>query len=885
MTPDLRSNEDPDSDPSVSSGSFDTVTTAPEADGSEHTHPMSVARRASPGQLPIWVQAVIAVAVVHIGVSLILYFSAPLPVAPQSPRDPAVLPPWWLYAALASTFLALGLGLVVANRRDARAAWLGGVLILAGVPFAALLLEASSRATWLLNVRPDAFTAALFWSFLARFPTEFESPAARTAVRVVAAAAAIAGLWCAIATLALLWVPQEDGWPWLMAFALAQRTLYWPTVLGFVAPTFPVLLWRAATAKGTARHQITLFVIGLLIGFVPFTVEVLIEEMVPAYRAWAYGPTMAPWIGTVIFAALAVVPFVTAYSVLFDRVVDVRVVLRAAAQYVLARYTIVGATLVPFAALALFLVEHRAEPIVSLVTGTRPLTLGSVITIGLVSFRLRSRWLDVLDHRYFRESYEAHDVLGRIVALPGTSAEELADSISQELARTFHSETHVFLADETRTALRHTGERLPPIAVGSRLLDLVLADPRPMDIDVDDPQSLLSRLPDEEQHWLRSSSASLLISLRSSRGSLEGVLSLTTKRSGLPFSSDDRRLLAAIGSVASMAFESLRLRSAPPTPIEQPARECLQCRRLTAFETERCECGGDLVVANVPHVLRGTFKFKRRIGAGGMGVVYRAVDLTLNRDVAMKALPRVTPELITRLKREARAMAAVTHPNLAVIHGVETWQGMPFLVEEYLGGGTLAQRLAAARFEVREAIDLGLTLASVLQHMHTSGVIHCDIKPSNIGFTQHGTVKLLDFGLARVTRDLNPASVATASGHGGTPADVVLETGGGWFGTPPYMSPEAANAEPAAPSFDLWALAVVLYESMAGARPFRGQDAWETLERIRTSPAPDIRDIWSDAPAPVAAFFETALALDPARRPPDAGAFGAALRRLRDRIG
>jgi serine/threonine-protein kinase len=127
--------------------------------------------------------------------------------------------------------------------------------------------------------------------------------------------------------------------------------------------------------------------------------------------------------------------------------------------------------------------------------------------------------------------------------------------------------------------------------------------------------------------------------------------------------------------------------------------------------------------------------------------------------------------------------------------------------------------------------------------------------------------------------------VATASGHGGTPADVVLETGGGWFGTPPYMSPEAANAEPAAPSFDLWALAVVLYESMAGARPFRGQDAWETLERIRTSPAPDIRDVWSDAPAPVAAFFETALALDPARRPPDAAAFGAALRRLRDRIG
>jgi serine/threonine protein kinase len=99
------------------------------------------------------------------------------------------------------------------------------------------------------------------------------------------------------------------------------------------------------------------------------------------------------------------------------------------------------------------------------------------------------------------------------------------------------------------------------------------------------------------------------------------------------------------------------------------------------------------------------------------------------------------------------------------------------------------------------------------------------------------------------------------------------------------MSPEAAAGEPAAPSFDLWALAVVLYESMAGSRPFRGQDAWETLERIQTSPAPDIRDAWPEAPAAVAALFQTLLALDPAQRPPDASAFGSALGRLRDSLG
>ena len=833
--------------------------------------------------LPIWVRVVIAVAVARIIISLVMYFSAPLPVLTRGPLTPSVLPPWWIYALLSSTFMALGLGLVVGNRRDARAAWLGAALTLAGVPFATALLRASSAPAWLLYVRPEAFSAAVLWCFVARFPTSFESRPAITLVRAFAAAAAILGLWCAVASLANVWVPRRAGWAPLMSFAAGPGSLYWPTILGLTAPALAVLLRRASVATGVARHRIRLFVAGLLAGFAPFTIEVFIEETVPAYKIWAYGPHVAPWVGGVIFGALAIVPFVTAYSVLFDRVVDVRVVLRAAAQYMLARYTILAVTLVPFAALALFLREHRAEPIVSLVTGLRPLILGSVMIVGLVAFRLRLRWLAMLDHRYFRETYNAHDILGRVVELQGTSGVQLAAGICGEMERAFHSDAAVFLADETRTALRHTEGRLPSIALGSKLVDLVLADPRPMDVDLDYPQSLLSRLPDGEQKWLRSGAFSILISLRRASGGVEGIIALGPKRSGLPFSDDDRRLLSAIGSVASLAFDSVRLRSTPATPIERPARECLQCGRLSPFDAERCECGGTLAVAHVPHVLRGVFRFKQRIGAGGMGVVYKAVDLSLGRDVAIKALPRVTPELVARLRREARAMAAVVHPNLAVIHGVETWQGMPFLVQEYLAGGTLAQRLAAARLPLGDVVELGITLAGLLQHMHASGVVHCDIKPSNIGFTQQGTVKLLDFGLARVLRVARATGALSGTRHGSESADPE-DTGGGWFGTPHFMSPEAARAEPPSPSFDLWALAVVLYEATTGCRPFDGHDAWEILERVRSGPEPDIYDAWPEVPPPVADFFETALALDASRRPPDAAVFGAALRRLRHAI-
>jgi serine/threonine protein kinase len=406
-----------------------------------------------------------------------------------------------------------------------------------------------------------------------------------------------------------------------------------------------------------------------------------------------------------------------------------------------------------------------------------------------------------------------------------------------------------------------------------------------MDIDLDNPQSLLSRLPDSERHWLRKGDFSLVIALRRSTGVVEGLLAFGPKRSGLPFSDDDRRLLSAIGSVASLAFDSLRLRSTPEKPIDRPARECLECHRLSPYETERCECGGDVAVANVPYILRNIFKFHQRIGAGGMGVVYKATDISLGRDVAIKALPRVTPELVARLRREARAMAAVNHPNLAVIHGVETWQGMPFLVQEFLAGGTLAQRLAADRPTLAESLDLGISLSGLLQHMHASGVIHCDIKPSNIGFTQQGVVKLLDFGLARVMRDARAVTRPTAaSTEGPASVDMTSDTGGGWFGTPHFMSPEAARGERPAPSFDLWALTVVLYEVIGGCRPFEGQDAWEILERVKAGPPPDIRECWPQAPASVSGFFEAALAPEFSRRPADAFALNGALRRLRDPI-
>jgi serine/threonine protein kinase len=242
----------------------------------------------------------------------------------------------------------------------------------------------------------------------------------------------------------------------------------------------------------------------------------------------------------------------------------------------------------------------------------------------------------------------------------------------------------------------------------------------------------------------------------------------------------------------------------------------------------------------VPLVLRHAFRFERRLGAGGMGVVYQASDLALTRCVAIKTLPRLSPGRAERLRQEAQTMARLAHPNLATIHGAETWRGTPLLVVELLAGGTLADRLRSGPLSMAAAREVGLALADVLRHIHGEDMVHCDIKPSNIGFTGSGTLKLLDFGLARMLAADVPVPIHTAHvrepdlGTTHTPSDLSRSRAlrGRFVGTPLYMAPEAIAGQNPTPQFDLWGAGVVLYETVAGHHPFAGGTTTEVLSRI-----------------------------------------------------
>jgi serine/threonine protein kinase len=273
--------------------------------------------------------------------------------------------------------------------------------------------------------------------------------------------------------------------------------------------------------------------------------------------------------------------------------------------------------------------------------------------------------------------------------------------------------------------------------------------------------------------------------------------------------------------------------------------------------------------------LAGKFTLERRLGSGGIGVVYLGTDTRLDRRVALKTLPRLRTGAAAAMHAEARAMAAVEHASVAVLYELQVWRETPVLVVEYLAGGTLAARLVDGALPAREAVTLATTLADALSALHGRGWLHGDIKPSNIGIGRDGAPKLLDFGLTRLVAHARPSAPEAAGDACGTPGCDTCEP---LAGTPLYLSPEALDGRPGGAHGDVWALSLVLFEMVAGAHPFRASSLDAVLHRVRRATPVDVHQWAPGVSTPLADLLRRALHPRLSQRIATASELAAALR-------
>ncbi len=896
----------------------------------------------------VWIRLLVGAAAAKVAAALVAYLAVPGALVPIGTG--------WLAAyrgALSMGVFALGgILFLVGGRSDRRAFDLGVLYLLVASAFAnaPALRWAESAAgqgvpgallpKLLEELEVDAFLPLFLWRFALCFPHRhldwYERRLGSIAVRLTAW---IGGALFAVNLLGAL--RRIGGGEVGRLATMLDRDdgrLFLVFVVSALASALLMLASRLRGERGEDGRRVRLLLGALLLGFAPILVAILGDFVLgpifpPIGTAFA---AHRPQLMAICFPFFWTVPFTSAYAVLVHQVLDLRLIARGILGYALARATVVALVVVPFAFSAWHLFVQRARPIGEVFTEGALLRFGVPAALGLAMIGLRGRILAAIDRRFFREQVDARQILTELVQRIRTapSPEDLANLILGGIDRALHLEHSALLLEDRRTGnLEDPRSRARRLDASSPLGLAIAEASEPLDVDLANPRSPLSHLPDADRHWLADGEFCLLVPIQAGSGSLLGVIGLGAKKSELPFLREDRRLLADLARTAALGLELQHSREREAVrPIEESAapnessprgaspergepgaaeaaRECPRCGALfRAFLVYCGNCSHRLESAPIPYVLPGRYRFEQRLGFGGMGVVYRGTDLALGRPIAAKTLRRVSPEDAVRLRREARTAARFSHSHLAGVYGIETWLGTPIMIFEYLAGGTLADRLAVGPLGAEETLDLGIAMAGALERLHQADILHRDVKPSNIGYSDEGVPKLMDFGIARApgSRErespslllpidetdstlLPPTWIGGRPGSAGSAADARPVSTASTLsnvlaGTLPYLAPEILNGGAPDAACDLWSLSIVLLECLLGRRAFPGGDDKQIRVRIQLVRVPDLAVERPDTPPILAELFRGALHRARARRPETARELARRLAEVRAQL-
>jgi tRNA A-37 threonylcarbamoyl transferase component Bud32 len=597
---------------------------------------------------------------------------------------------------------------------------------------------------------------------------------------------------------------------------------------------------------------------------------------------WGYGLNPLYLLITAISLSFTLAsPLAFAYAILRHRVFDIQVIIRQGLQYALARGTVLGVVPALGAILLLDLAVNSRQPLADILAA-RGWIYAGLGGVALVAYWRRKPWLETLDRRFFRERYDAQRILREVVGeiREARGFERVAPRVVARVESAIHPE---FVSLMVREAGQHEYRPLasapsdrivPPISAASKLIALARVLGKPLEVLLADSGWLSRRLPPEEVDFARQARIDLLVPIASGAGQKEAVLALGIKRSEEPYTREDQELLEAIADSLSLLLEQ------PVAADEHPSwalEECPECGTCYDSGLGRCGVeGAGLVSMRMPRTLAGRYRLERRLGRGGMGTVYEATDRSLERHVAVKLIREDwvgSDEAAQRFQREARTSAGFAHPNVVTVHdyGVEAGR-LAFLVMELLKGATLREELKRrTRLEPSRAVGVFRGVCAAVEAAHRRQLIHRDLKPENIFLARSEgadwageTVKVLDFGIAKFLSSSDDAAV-TRTGFDTHPGILV--------GTVAYMSPEQLMGESAAVSWDLWALGVVVYETLTGSLPFKPGPADDWKLAVLSGRFTPLSEHLKDPPSQWQAFFAGCFAVNREKRARSADEF------------
>ncbi len=559
-----------------------------------------------------------------------------------------------------------------------------------------------------------------------------------------------------------------------------------------------------------------------------------------------------------------VVPVAMAYAVLKHRVLDIKVAIRRGVQYLLAQRALQVATALPFLALIYIVVSHRDLTLAQLLTQTG----GYLFWLALAALVLRFRRpiQQSLDRRFFREEYDRERLMMKMLddSHRVESLCELSRLVSETLVAAMHpARAYVWYRDPQELAVTASSSPLltpSDFPCSERWLSWLEQRDRATSL----PLPAEAGLSPEDVYRLQQRGIDLIVPIADSDDRLIGALLLGEKKSEQPYSDGDSRFLSAVAKQTAMIRENLRLRARLTQEVRvrhdvlarldstmpDLLKECPLCGACFSGDIEECPVDKQFLTLSLPvaRTIDARYRLDRLIGKGGMGAVYEASDLKLDRQVAVKImLSRAfgQPGALRRFRREARTAARLNHPNIVAVHDVGSLEGEgAYIVMECVQGQTLRAAMnrqhpmpAALAAEWFEPILNGIAAA------HVRGIVHRDLKPENVMGHRDDSgvlaVKILDLGLVKLRAEEQLLSgTMTAEG-------VIM-------GTPDYMAPEQLLGQPVDARTDIFAIGVMLLEALTGARTTRGSDMPGNL-------APELRQL-----------LRRCLAADPADRPASA---------------